>query len=199
MHAARAHRPPASRATPHRVRAPGAHGPSPVGLGAGRARPGRQALCACRGRCPGAPQGARHARPQVQQPTNFACTHARMQTRAPLAPVARCRPGGGRCGPGPAAARLGGLPGLRCGARGTARQVQLTDCAWPWLARTERCNRGAVHSCTGGVGQEQAVWAWARRCAAEGRPGAPGDASRRRLRATNRACPSHTPAATGVL
>ena len=116
-----------------------------------------------------------------------------MQTRAPLAPVARCRPGGGRCGPGPAAARLG-LPGLRCGARGTARQVQLTDCAW--LARTERCNRGAVHSCTGGVGQEQAVWAWARRCAAEGRP---RDASRRRLRATNRACPSHTPAAAGVL
>ena len=88
--------------------------------------------------------------------------------------------GSGRCGPGPAAARLGGLPGLRCGARGTARQVQLTDCVA--LACTHRTSRrGAVRGCTGGVGQEQAVWAWARRCAPEGRPGAPGDASCRRL------------------
>ena len=29
--------------------------------------------------------------------------------------------------------------------------------------------------------------------------GAPGDSSSRRLSATNRACPSHTPAAAGVL
>ena len=99
-------------------------------------------------------------------------------------------------------------PGGRLGCAVRARVqprptgVQLT--AWPGrhpcTHRTSR--RGAVRGGVGGVCQEQTRWAWARRCAPEGRPGAhlgmPAAAAKAHLTALPRSHITHTPAATGV-
>ena len=106
---------------------------------------------------------------------------------------------GGLRGPLGQAPRARGAPGLACatGARAAAAQVQLslrgltaTHLHAPHVA--QRCGaRGCVWT---RVGQERAVWAWARRRAPVGRPGSPGDANRRHQSPPNRACPppSHT-------
>ena len=121
------------------------------------------------------------------------CRGKRLQTFANV--CKRCGSRNGRpawaSGPGTARPR-GAWAGLRNG-RACGRGPGAAFTAWPDrhpLARTahvaQRCGaRGCVWT---RVGQERAVWAWARRRAPVGRPGSPGDANRRHQSPPNRAC-----------